>query len=180
MTKESALFNIKPNCSNRLQKEIETYDLLNKLNIPFAGIDHQAAMTIEDLGDTESLLGISIAKNLFLRNSSKSKFYLLVMPGHKKFLTKNLSKQIESSRLSFADGSYMEEYLNITPGSCSILGLMFDKEHKVNLVIDKDIIDSEYLGCHPCVNTSSLKIKTSDIMEVFLPHTGHEAAIVEL
>ena len=125
-------------------------------------------------------LGISIAKNLFLRNSSKSKFYLLVMPGHKKFLTKNLSKQIESSRLSFADGSYMEEYLNITPGSCSILGLMFDKEHKVNLVIDKDIIDSEYLGCHPCVNTSSLKIKTSDIMEVFLPHTGHEAAIVEL
>lgn len=180
MTKESASFNIKPDCSNRLQKEIETYDLLNKLNIPFIGVDHQPAMTIDDLGDTESLLGISIAKNLFLCNSSKSKFYLLVMPGDKKFLTKNLSKQIGSSRLSFADGVYMEEYLNITPGSCSILGLMFDKEHKVHLVIDKDIIDSEYIGCHPCVNTSTLKIKTSDIMDVFLPYTGHEAVIVEL
>ncbi len=180
MDSENTLFYNKPDDCNRLQKEIDTYTLLNKLNIQFTGVDHKEAMTIQDLGDTESLLGVSIAKNLFLCNSSKKDFYLLVMPGDKKFLTKDLSKQIGSSRLSFADGSYMEEYINITPGSLSIMGLMFDKEHKVKLVIDKDVLKNEYFGCHPCVNTTSLKIKTSDIMNIFLPYTGHEPIIVEL
>jgi Ala-tRNA(Pro) deacylase len=176
---EEKLFYNKPN-DDRLQKELDTYDLLNKLNIQFKGIDHKPAMTIEDLGDTEFQLGVSIAKNLFLCNSSKKDFYLLIMPGDKKFLTKNLSKQIGSSRLSFADGSYMEELINITPGSLTILGLMYDKDHKVKLIIDKDILENEYFGCHPCMNTSSLKIKTSDIMNIFLPYTGHEPVIVEL
>lgn len=180
MDNEKILFHNKPNDSNRLQKEMDTYNLLNNLNIQFTGIDHKEAMTIQDLGNTEALLGVSIAKNLFLCNSSKKDFYLLIMPGDKKFHTKDLSKQINSSRLSFADGSYMEKYINITPGSLSIMGLMFDKEHRVKLVIDKDIIESEYFGCHPCVNTTSLKIKTSDIMNTFLPYTGHESVIVEL
>lgn len=180
MHKENILFYNKPDDSSRLQKEMDTYDLLNKLNIQFAGIDHPEAKTIQDLGNTESLLGVSISKNLFLCNSSKKDFYLLVMPGEKKFLTKDLSKQIGSSRLSFADGTYMEEFLNIAPGSLSIMGLMFDEKHKVKLVIDKDVLESEYFGCHPCVNTTSLKIKTSDIINIFLPYTGHEPVIVEL
>ncbi len=180
MNNEKALFHNKPNDNMRLQKELDTYDLLNKLNIQFTGIDHKEAKTIQDLGDTESLLGVSIAKNLFLCNSSKKDFYLLVMPGDKKFHTKDLSKQIGCSRLSFADGSFMEEYINITPGSLSIMGLMFDKEHKVKLVIDKDVLENEYFGCHPCVNTTSLKIKTTDIINVFLPYTEHEPILVEL
>lgn len=179
MDKET-LFYGKPDDRNRLQKEIDTYDLLNKLNIQFAGIDHPEIMTMENLGDTEKLLRVKIAKNLLLCNSSKKDFYLLIMPGDKKFLTKDLSRQTGSSRLSFADGAYMEELLNIMPGSLSIMGLMFDKEHKVKLVIDKDVLANEYFGCHPCVNTASLKIKTSDIINVFLPHTGHEPVIVEL
>lgn len=178
--KENKLFYSKPTSENRLQKEIETYNILDELNIQYTGINHDEAFTIEALQEVEKLLEVKVCKNLFLCNSQKTKFHLLIMPGEKKFLTKNLSKQINSARLSFADGRFMEELLNITPGSLSILGLIFDKERKINLIIDKEVLEYEYLGFHPCVNTATLKIKTSDIIEKFLPHTGHETTIVEL
>lgn len=165
---------------NTLQKEIETYNILDKLKIPYMGAEHSEAPTIEALKEVESFLDVKICKNLFLCNTQKTKFYLLIMPGHKKFLTKKLSKQINSSRLSFANGEFMEEYLNISPGSLSIYGLIFDRDKKVNLVIDKDILKEEYLGFHPCVNTSTLKIKTSDIFEKLLQYTGHIPEFVEL
>lgn len=177
---EYTLFNSKPSSENRLKKENETYDILDKLKINYSGVDHQAAMTIESLEDVDNFLGVKACKNLFLCNSQKTKFYLLIMPGDKKFVTKDLSKQINCARLSFANGSFMEEFLNITPGSLSIFGLIFDKEHKVNLIIDKDAIKEEYVSFHPCVNTTTLKIKSSDLMEKFLPYTGHEHAMVEL
>lgn len=173
------IFNSKPD-NDRIQVELDTYELLQKLEIPFTGIDHEVAMTMEDLQEVENVLDVKVSKNLLLCNTQKTKFYMLVMPGDKKFLTKNLSKQINSSRLSFADGTYMEQFLNITPGSLSIFGLMNDKDKNVQLVIDKDVLEHEYFGCHPCINTSTLKIKTSHIMNIFLPLTNHEPIIVEL
>lgn len=146
---EYTLFNSKPSCENRLQKEIETYDVLDKLNIHYTGVDHQEAMTIDSLADVDKFLGTRACKNLFLCNSQKNKFYLLILPGDKKFVTKDLSRQINSARLSFANGSFMEEFLNITPGSLSIFGLIFDREHKVNLVIDKDAFKDEFAGHKP-------------------------------
>lgn len=175
---DKTLFYRKPNDSNRLDKEMSTYELLVKLDIPYTGVDHCAVATIEDCLEPESALGLELCKNLFLCNGSKSDFYLLVLPGHKKFVTKDVSKQTGSSRLSFGDAEYMEKYLNVTPGSVSILGLVYDTEHKIHLLIDKEIIESEYIGCHPCINTSSLKIKTSDILEKFLPYTGHKPVII--
>ncbi len=177
-TKEK-IFYSRPD-EDRLKKELDTYEVLEKLNIPFIGTDHEAAMTMEDLQVAEEALNVKISKNLFLCNSSKSKFYMLIMPGGKKFLTKNLSSQINSSRLSFADGSYMEELLNITPGSLSVFGLMYDREHRVSLIIDEDVLGSEYFGCHPCVNTSTVRVKTEDILNKFLPYTDHQPVIVRL
>lgn len=165
---------------NRLKKELDTYELLNKLDISFTGVDHEVAMTMEDLNSVESILDVKVSKNLFLCNSQKTKFYMLIMPGDKKFLTKDLSKQINSARLSFADGSFMEKYLNITPGSLSVFGLMYDKENNVQLVIDQDILKEEYFGCHPCVNTSTLKIKTIDMLKKLLPYVNHEPILVDL
>lgn len=174
------LYNKKPDGCNRLDKEMATYDILEKLDIPFTGIDHDAAGTADDCVEVENTLGIEIYKNLFLRNGSKTEFYLLVMPSIKKFVTKDVSKQIGSSRLSFAEADHMEKFLNITPGSVSILGLMNDTEHKIQLLMDREVFESEYFGCHPCINTSSLKIKTSDMLQKFLPYTGHKPMVVEL
>jgi len=164
----------------RPAKEMRVYDLLYDLGIAYQRMDHEAAATIEDCHDVDKLLGIELCKNLFLCNAQKTDFYLLLLPGTKKFKTKDLSKQINSSRLSFADGTYMEEFMDITPGALSIMGLMNDQERRVRLLVDKDVYEAEYLGCHPCVNTASLKIKTSDVFGKFLEHTGHRAVVVEL
>lgn len=166
--------------NHRLPKELAVYELLDQLQIPYERIDHEAAQTMEACEEIDKMLGVTMCKNLFLRNQQKTCFYLLLMPGDKKFMTKILSKQLGISRLSFAEAEFMEQYLNITPGSVSVMGLMNDKENLVNLLIDQDILKAEYIGCHPCVNTSSMKIKTRDILEKFLQHTGHEYTKVEL
>ena len=167
-------------CEGRMEKECAVYDLLDRLGIPFLRADHEAVMSMEGCEAADRVLGVEMCKNLFLCNAQKTSFYLLLMPGDKKFKTKDLSKQIQSARLSFAGAEYMEKYLNIEPGAVSILGLMYDREKRVRLLIDRETLEAEYLGCHPCVNTSSLKIKMSDILEKFLPWTGHAYTAVDL
>ena len=164
----------------RLQKEIAVYDLWDSLSISYDRVDHQAMMTIAQCEEVDKSVGISICKNLFLCNQQKTKFYLLMMPGMKKFVTKEVCKLIPSPRLSFANETYMEELLNITPGSVSVMGLMNDKENRVKLLIDREVAEAEYLGCHPCINTSSLKMKTKDVLERFLPAVGHEYQILDI
>ena len=161
-------------------KENKCYDALENLGIPFELVRHEHIGTIEGLIEVCEVLGASIHKNLFLCNAQKTDFYLLIMPGEKPFKTKFLSPQLGCSRLSFASPEHMEEMLNCTPGSASVLGLIFDKDIKVRLIIDKDIKDMEYFGCHPCDNSASLKIKTEDILNKFIPSTYHTPTFVEL
>ena len=164
----------------RQSVEQSIYELLQQLQIPFTRVDHDEAHTMEDCAAISQVLGVDICKNLVLTPRNRSAFYLLCMPGDKPFLTKDFSKQIGSSRLSFATAEDMTELLGVQPGSASILSLMNDPAHRVTLAIDRQVIESEYFGCHPCRNTSSVKLKTADVLEVFLKHTGHEPVIVEL
>lgn len=168
------------NCSGRLSKEIRVYDFLDSLNIAYQRIDHEAAMTMEACAAIDLVLDATICKNLLLCNRQNTAFYLLLMPGNKPFKTKELSQQIGSSRLSFASAEYMEQFLDITPGSLSILGLMNDKENRVQLLIDEDVLTGEFIGCHPCINTSSLRLRTEDLTERIIPAMGHPATIVHL
>lgn len=164
----------------RLDREVRVYDLLDSLGIEYLRTDHAHADTMEACNEIDKVLDVLICKNLFLCNRQKTKFYLLMMPGDKPFKTKELSSQINSARLSFASAEAMEEYLDILPGSVSVMGLMNDKENAVNLLVDEDVLKGEYVGCHPCVNTSSLKIKTTDVFDKFLKAVGHTATVVHL
>ena len=174
------------NEEGRLDKEIRVYDLLDSLGVKYQRIDHEAAMTMEACEEIDRTLsegeenGVAICKNLFLCNRQATDFYLLLIPGDKPFKTKYLSAQIGSSRLSFAKPEYMEKYLDITPGSVSIMGLMNDHEKKVQLLIDEYVLKDEYFRCHPCINTSSLKIRTKDLVEKIIPAMGHDPKIVKL
>ena len=168
------------NCCDRLEKEIRCYDLLDSLGITYQRIDHEAAMTMEACAAIDEALQATICKNLLLCNRQCTAFYLLMIPGDKVFKTKDLSAQIGSSRLSFASPEYMERYLDITPGSVSILGLMNDKENHVQLLIDEDVLKGEYIGCHPCINTSSLRIPTEDVLHKIIPAMHHEPRMVRL
>lgn len=175
------LFKGRPtNCIGRLEKEIKVYDLLDSLNIEYFRTDHEPADTMEACNKIDAVLGVTICKNLFLCNRQKTAFYLLLMPGDKPFKTKELSSQINSARLSFASAEDMLEKLGITPGSVSIMGLMNNVGGDIKLLIDSDILNDEYIGCHPCINTSSLKIKTKDIFEKFLPAVKHSFLPVTL
>lgn len=166
--------------AGRLEKEIRTYDLLDCLGVEYERIDHEPAMTMEDCKEVDQLLEAVICKNLFLCNRQKTAFYLLMIPDTKVFHTKDLSAQIGSARLSFAKPEYMEEFLDITPGSVSVMGLMNDKEHRVQLLIDEDVLDGEYIGCHPCINTSSIRFKVKDLVEKVIPAMGHDFVKVKL
>lgn len=184
--------------TGRLDRETRVYDLLDDIGVVYDRLDHAAAMTMEVCEEINAAFGrmtleefkaepdgerikhAIVCKNLFLCNRQKTKFYLLMTPGDKKFLTKNLSAQINSARLSFAGEEEMLKYLDITPGSVSVLGLMNDHDNAVQLLIDSDVLLSEYVGCHPCVNTSSLRMRTCDLIEKILPAIHHSPVIVNL
>ncbi len=168
------------NTEGRLPREIRTYDYLDALGIRYQRTDHERADNMEACNEIDAVLGVVICKNLFLCNRQKTVFYLLMMPGDKKFKTKELSHQINSARLSFADPGDMLKYLDIEPGAVSIMGLMNDPDHAVQLLVDEDVLKDEYIGCHPCVCTSSLKIRTEDILHTYLPATGHAVRTVHL
>ncbi len=186
------------NITERQEREVRAYDLLDSIGVDYDRLDHAPAMTMEVCDAVNAAFGrmtleefkaedsndrtkhAIICKNLFLCNRQKTKFYLLMIPGDKKFLTKNLSAQINSSRLSFAGAEDMLKFLDVTPGSVSVLGLMNDHDHVVQLLIDSDVLQSEYVGCHPCINTSSLRMKTKDLMEKVIPALQHEPVIVNL
>lgn len=164
----------------RLPKEQRCYELLDSLNMEYYRVDHEVTDTMEACQEVDKVLQADTCKNLFLCNRQETDFYLLLTPGDKVFKTKDLSKQIGSSRLSFAKGEYMEQYLDITPGSCSILGLMNDREKVVRLLVDEDVLRGEWVGMHPAINTTSLKLRTKDLFETVLPAMEHDMTVVKL
>ncbi len=176
---KSSIENGRPS-ETRLPKEEAVYDLLENLNIDFQRLDHDATASMEDCQKIGQILNVRICKNLFLCNRQKTQFYLLMIPGDKEFRTKDLSKQINSARLSFAGADYMDEFLNITPGSVSVMGLMNDTDNRVQLLIDSDVLKNDHIGCHPCINTSSIKLKTRDLTDQILPYINHQPISVEL
>ena len=180
MENKLTIFTSAPSPEGHLEKEMKTYKILSELGIEFERIEHEAAFTIAACKEIDDLFGTPLCKNLLLCNSSKNKFYMLLLPGEKQDDTKELRNQICSSRLSFAPGEYMEALLDITPGSLTVLGLANDIENKVTLILDKDVIEAPYICCHPCVNTASLKIKTEDILNKFIPYTKHVPLFVDL
>lgn len=168
------------NTQGREQREIRVYDLLDSLNIEYFRTDHEPADTMEACNKIDAVLDVVICKNLFLCNRQKTDFYLLMMPGDKPFKTKELSRQINSARLSFASEQAMLELLDIRPGAVSVMGLMNDKDNRVRLLVDEDVLRDEYVGCHPCVNTSSLKLRTKDVFEKYLKAVNHSLTTVVL
>lgn len=170
------------NMEGRLDKEKRCYELLDKLGLEYWRCDHPDANanTMEDCKEIDSILDALVCKNLFLTNRQHTQFYLLMMPGDKVFKTKEISGQLGCARLSFGEPEYMEQYLDITPGSVSVLGLMNDTENKVQLVVDEDVLQGEYVGCHPCINTTSLKLKKEDIFGPLIKAMHHEMIVVKL
>ena len=178
-TLSEEVHNTRPS-DKRIPSEESVYDLLEELSIEYLRTDHPPTATMEECAAIGRRLNVSICKNLFLTNRQETVFYLLLMPGTKPFKTKDLSKQIGSSRLSFAGADHMLRLLDITPGSVSVLGLMNDRENAVHLLIDRELLRDEWLCCHPCINSSTVKFSMADAMNVLIPALGNDLQFVEL
>ncbi len=163
-----------------LPQEAAAFSLLEELGIDYDRVSSEPADTMEKCAAVSDVLGVAICKNLFLCNRQKTQFYLLCMGPDKPFHTKDLSAQIGSARLSFAPEEQLWDLLHCTPGSATILGLMNDTERRVRLLMEREVYEAEFLSCHPCICTGSLKLKTADVLNIFLPHTGHTPTIVDL
>ena len=168
------------NAAERDGRERRCYELLDRLGVPYRRADHEPANTMELCREIETTLGCPICKNLLLTNRQQTDFYLLLMEGDKVFKTKYLSKALGCSRLSFATDEHMEQLVDITPGSLSVLGLMNDPERRVRLVVDRPVLEQPEIGFHPCLNTSTLAVSMTDFREKLLPALGHEMTVVEL
>lgn len=176
----SALYHNQRPEGELLPQESAVFDLLETLGIEYDRVTGDPADTMEKCAEVSCVLGAPICKNLFLCNRQKTRFYLLTMSPDKPFFTKELGKQINSSRLSFAPEEFLQEFLQCSPGSATALGLMHDTGHQVQLVIDREVYEAEFFCCHPCICTSTVKLKTADLLEKFLPHTGHSPILVDL
>ena len=175
----SSVFETAP-ADQRAENEQRVYALLKQLDIPYSRVDHDTAHTMADCAVIGEKLGVEICKNLLLTTRNHSVYYLLCMPGDKPFVTREFSKLMGCSRLSFASEEDLLQLLDVTPGSASLLALMNDPGHRVQLVLDRSVAQALWFGCHPCRNTSSLRLRTEDILHKFLPHTGHEPVLVDL
>lgn len=164
----------------RSAREVRCYDFLDALGVAYQRVDHHPAESMAVCQGIDRVLDAMICKNLFLCNRQQTQFYLLMIPGDKTFKTKDLSSQLGTARLSFGSAEKMAELLDVHPGSVSVLALMNDPENRVRLVIDREVPTREYFGCHPCENTSSLRIKTGDLVRTILPALRHEPVYVEL
>ena len=179
MTVSPVFHNTRPE-GELLPQEAAAFDLLEELGIPYDRVSGDPADNMEKCAAVSEVLGTPICKNLFLCNRQKTEFYLLTMPGNKPFQTKVLSHQLGTTRLSFAPPELMESMLRCTPGSASVLGLAYDTAQRVRLVMDRAVHDAAWFGCHPCKNDASLRLRTEDLLHVFLPHTGHDVTVVDL
>ena len=162
------------------EKERQVYAFLDRLALCYKTVHYPPAATMEDCRAVDEMLGARMCKNLFLKTRNGSAFYLLLMPAEKPFKTKQLSAQIGSSRLSFANEEELMQYLSCAPGSAGVLSLLFDKEDRVKLLIDRDLLEAEYIGCHPGINTASVSLVVCDLIEKILPTLGKEPTYVTL
>lgn len=158
---------------------IDIYAFLDQHHIPYIRQDHPPVYTTEQAERLVPPLPGVHAKNLFLRDKRGKRYFLLVVQASKEIDLKNLAIQIETSRLSLASPRRLMEYLGIEPGAVSLLALINDPEHNVELLIDRHLWDADALHCHPLVNTATLAIPLSGI-KTFLTATGHTYHLIDV
>lgn len=155
-------------------------DFLNENGIEYEKFTHNSVSSIEECKEIESIVGGEICKNLLLRNTPGTAYFLLSMKGNKAFVTKDISKKLGVSRLSFVSPEEMLLLVNTAPGSLGLMSLIFDENKKIRFAVDKDLLENEFFCCHAGINTCTLKIKTQDVFEKLLPLMRIEANIIEI
>lgn len=150
---------------------MDIFTVLQELNIDYKLLDHHAVYTVEEAKKLENMLEGVGCKNLFLTDK-KDNYYLLVLEENKKANLKELAKQLNVSRLTFASPEELKEILALEPGSVTPLSIINDSSNKVLLILDELLIDKTLLA-HPNTNTQTVSLKFNDL-EKLIEHTNHK------
>lgn len=145
----------------------EVYQLLNKLHIQYEKIEHPPLFTCEDNEKYKIKFDAIVCKNLFIRNSNKSQYYIFTVPIEKTINIKSLQSLLEETRLSFGDENILEEKLGIKTGAVSIFNIINLKENDIIFVLDDEILKYEKVAFHPNVNTETVIFKPQEIHKIF-------------
>ncbi len=163
---------------NKIQEIV--YRTLDELSISYERVETDEAITMEDCIEIDKKLNMKMVKTLFLCNRQETNFYLYITTGDKKFDSKKFSQELEISRVSFAKEGKMNEMLGTRIGAATIFSSLIDNDLKVQIVIDKDVLNEEYYGCSDGTTTGYMKIKTDDIINKVLPYSKHKETIIEM
>lgn len=139
---------------------------LKTLNIPYTLVEHPAVYTIAEM-ESLGLAGIEyVVKNLFLRDDKKQNYYLVVLQKDKSANLKELQHTLQSRRLTFASEEDLQTILGLTKGAVTPMGILNDVQHKVTVVLDKDVQAQNKVGIHPNVNTATIWLTPKDLEKV--------------
>ena len=163
---------------SELQKTV--YETLERLHIPFFRVDTDDAITMDDCVTIAERLQTPVVKTLFLCNRQQTAFYLFVTTADKPFTTKFFSRAMGISRVSFASPEHLEAMLGVRVGAASVLSLLHDPDHRVQLAFDRQALQAEWYGCTDTTTTGYMKLPTYDVLHTFLPYTGHVPTILDL
>lgn len=154
------------------------FGILNDANIDFFTMEHPAIMTVNEGVKIANSLDVPASKCLLLCDRHKH-YYLLMALGEKRLDMKALAVELRCTRLSFASEEDMIKLIGAFPGAVSVMGLANDIDNNVTFILDNEIMECEYVCCHPCVNTCSIKLKTLDLLNKFLPFIHHGYTILK-
>lgn len=158
---------------------MDIYEFLSAHNIAFERHDHEAVYTCEQADCLDIPGSAAKTKNLFLRDRKGRRHFLVTVGAEKTVDIKALEELLGVKGLSFASAERLEQYLGLTPGAVTILGVINDRDHAVEVVVDSGLWCRDAIQCHPLVNTSTLILSRDDIRQ-FLDITGHEVHVVEV
>lgn len=168
-----------PNCfQTPLQRLV--YETLEILRIPFARVDTDEAITMEECTAINEKLAIKMVKTLFLCNRQRTDYYLFITTGTKPFRAKDFSTALGISRVSFAPAEQLETMLGTCVGSATIFSSLLDIENRVRIIFDRDVLSEDWYGCSDGTTTSYVKVRTADIWQTFLAYTGHVPTVIEV
>lgn len=155
-------------------------EFLDNHGIAYRLFNHNAVETMDDCKEVAKTTGAEFCKNLFLQNRQGTEYFLLLIDQNKKFRTAEVSKLIGKARLSFGDSDKLYEYLGVYPGAITPIGLIFDTDKVVNVLVDKALIKMDEISVHPLVNNATLVLKTKDILCSLMEVTGHKPVFIEI
>ena len=161
------------------ETEYEVFAFLERSGADYTWLSHGEKFAVSEYEEVCRALQIKIIRNIFLENK-KGELYLLMIHADKKFVTKEVSRSVGSSRLQFASADLLMQTMRSEPGGVSNLALIFDTQKRVQLVVDRDLLDAPYMGMVPASRTKSLRMTPKDWLEKVVPAMQHEAMIIDI